>query len=38
MHFNGGGHAYASGGRTELSLEDTIELFKNVVINFLPNE
>ena len=38
MHFNGGGHAYASGGRTELSLEDTIELFKNVVINFSPNE
>lgn len=38
MHFNGGGHAYASGGRTELSLDETIDRFKNVVSNFLPNE
>ncbi|MEN8250575.1 MAG: DHH family phosphoesterase [Bacteroidota bacterium] len=32
-HFNGGGHNNAAGGRTELSLEETIEKFKSIVIN-----
>ncbi len=38
LHFNGGGHAYASGGRSIESLEKTIELFTEVVRNFIPNE
>jgi phosphoesterase RecJ-like protein len=33
QHFNGGGHNNAAGGRTELSLEETIEIFKSIVIN-----
>jgi len=32
-HFNGGGHLNASGGRSELSLKDTLEKF----ISILPN-
>lgn len=32
-HFNGGGHNNAAGGRTELSLTETIERFKSIVIN-----
>ncbi len=32
-HFNGGGHINAAGGRSELSLKDTIEKF----ISILPN-
>lgn len=32
-HFNGGGHTNAAGGRTELSLEDTVEKF----ISILPS-
>jgi len=32
-HFNGGGHFNAAGGRSELSLKDTVKKF----INLLPN-
>ena len=32
-HFNGGGHTNAAGGRSDLSLEDTVEKF----ISILPN-
>jgi phosphoesterase RecJ-like protein len=32
-NFNGGGHANAAGGKSDLSLQDTIELFKSLVIN-----
>ena len=31
-HFDGGGHANAAGGRSELSLQDTLERFKSLVI------
>jgi bifunctional oligoribonuclease and PAP phosphatase NrnA len=31
-YFNGGGHANAAGGRSEISLQDTIERFKTLVI------
>jgi bifunctional oligoribonuclease and PAP phosphatase NrnA len=31
-YFNGGGHTNAAGGRSERSLQDTIERFKNLVI------
>ena len=30
-HFNGGGHKNASGGRTLLSLQETVELFESVL-------
>jgi len=33
QYFNGGGHINASGGRSELSLQETIEKFKQIVIN-----
>jgi len=33
QHFNGGGHNNAAGGRSDLSLQDTIEKFKSLVIN-----
>lgn len=29
-HFNGGGHSNAAGGRSDLSLQDTIEKFKHI--------
>lgn len=32
-HFNGGGHNNASGGKSMLSMEDTIKRFENVVKN-----
>jgi len=32
-NFSGGGHANAAGGKSDLSLQDTIELFKSLVIN-----
>jgi len=35
-HFNGGGHAYASGGASEESLEKTIEKFVTKVKDFIP--
>jgi bifunctional oligoribonuclease and PAP phosphatase NrnA len=31
-YFDGGGHANAAGGRSEASLQDTIEIFKSLVI------
>lgn len=34
-HFQGGGHANASGGRFDGSLENAIKLFKEVVVNYL---
>ncbi|HTG65337.1 MAG TPA: DHHA1 domain-containing protein, partial [Flavobacterium sp.] len=30
-HFNGGGHRNAAGGKSELSMEETIEKFENLV-------
>ena len=30
-HFNGGGHINAAGGRTELSLKETVEYFKKIL-------
>ncbi len=33
-YFNGGGHANAAGGKSELSLQDTIEQFKSLVIKY----
>jgi bifunctional oligoribonuclease and PAP phosphatase NrnA len=30
-HFNGGGHKNAAGGRTEISLEDTISIYKTIL-------
>ena len=33
-HFSGGGHKYASGGVSFLSLDETISNFKQVVPNF----
>ncbi|NEW78554.1 MAG: bifunctional oligoribonuclease/PAP phosphatase NrnA [Gelidibacter sp.] len=33
-HFNGGGHDNAAGGRSELSLEDTITKFLNIIPKF----
>ncbi len=35
-HFNGGGHAYASGGSADESLEKTIEKFVTKVKDFIP--
>ncbi|MFA9188061.1 bifunctional oligoribonuclease/PAP phosphatase NrnA [Flavobacterium sp. FBOR7N2.3] len=32
-HFNGGGHRNAAGGRSEVSMEETIEKFENLVKN-----
>lgn len=34
-HFNGGGHINAAGGRSELSLEATIEKFISILPNYL---
>ena len=31
-HFNGGGHINAAGGKSELSMEETIQKFENLVI------
>jgi bifunctional oligoribonuclease and PAP phosphatase NrnA len=31
-YFNGGGHANAAGGKSKISLQDTIERFKTLVI------
>jgi phosphoesterase RecJ-like protein len=31
-HFNGGGHINAAGGKSDLSLEETIKKFENLVI------
>ncbi|MDR0801230.1 bifunctional oligoribonuclease/PAP phosphatase NrnA [Fluviicola sp.] len=36
MHFNGGGHAYASGGISDESLEKTVEKFVTFVKDFIP--
>lgn len=33
-HFNGGGHKNASGGRSELNLEDTVTKFTNILTNY----
>ena len=33
-HFNGGGHRNAAGGRSDLSLNETLDLFKSVLPNF----
>lgn len=33
-HFNGGGHNNAAGGKSELSLEETIEKFKSLLPNY----
>ncbi len=33
-HFNGGGHTNAAGGRSELSLEETVVKFKNVLPSY----
>jgi phosphoesterase RecJ-like protein len=35
-HFEGGGHAYASGGVSALSLEKTVEKFVTFVKDFIP--
>ena len=32
-NFSGGGHTNAAGGKSDLSIQDTIELFKSLVIN-----
>ena len=32
-HFNGGGHRNAAGGKSELSMEETIAKFENLVQN-----
>jgi phosphoesterase RecJ-like protein len=32
-HFNGGGHINAAGGRSEVSMEETLKKFENLVIN-----
>jgi bifunctional oligoribonuclease and PAP phosphatase NrnA len=34
-HFQGGGHAYASGGKSDLSLEETVTKFENVVLSYI---
>ena len=34
-HFNGGGHANAAGGRSELSLEATVQRFMSLLPAFL---
>lgn len=36
-YFNGGGHKNAAGGSTKISLDDTINYFKNVLTEFLKN-
>jgi phosphoesterase RecJ-like protein len=33
-HFNGGGHINAAGGKTQLSLEETIDKFKNLLMQY----
>lgn len=33
-HFNGGGHIYASGGKSDLSLEDTIQKFEKLLLQY----
>ena len=35
-HFNGGGHDNAAGGRSDLSLKDTITRFENVLKDYKP--
>lgn len=35
-HFNGGGHAYASGGISDANLEQTVEKFVTFVKDFIP--
>lgn len=35
LHFNGGGHVNAAGGRSTLSLEDTIEAFTNILPDYI---
>lgn len=35
-HFNGGGHGYASGGASDLSMAETIEKFVTKVKDFIP--
>ena len=32
-HFNGGGHVNAAGGKSDLSLAATVDLFKALVVN-----
>jgi phosphoesterase RecJ-like protein len=38
QYFSGGGHKNAAGGSTKISLEDTIQYFKNVIIEFNKNQ
>jgi phosphoesterase RecJ-like protein len=33
LHFHGGGHKNAAGGKSHLSMKETIALFENVVQN-----
>ncbi|MDR3273319.1 MAG: bifunctional oligoribonuclease/PAP phosphatase NrnA [Flavobacteriaceae bacterium] len=37
QHFNGGGHINAAGGRSELSLRETVEKFKQIVNETIIN-
>jgi len=36
-HFDGGGHANASGGMSNLSVEETLEKIKNLIPQYFPN-
>lgn len=33
-HFNGGGHINAAGGRSELSMKETVKRFKELLVNY----
>ena len=37
-HFSGGGHKNASGGQSELTLEETIQKFKDLLPNYLEQQ
>jgi bifunctional oligoribonuclease and PAP phosphatase NrnA len=36
-HFNGGGHKNAAGGRSDLSLEETLNNFKSLLPTYLTS-
>jgi phosphoesterase RecJ-like protein len=37
-HFNGGGHANASGGMSDLSMEETLKKIKKLIPNYFPKK
>jgi len=37
-HFNGGGHANASGGMSELTVTETLDKLKQLIPNYFPNK